>query len=58
MKQDEYSTARPTLKRWNNRSLTVEPGGPDHRQFEHKSPNHLTEPETLLSVRPDQPACN
>ena len=29
MKQDEYSTARPALKRWSNRNTTVEPGGPD-----------------------------
>ena len=32
MKQDEYLTARPTLKRWSKMNLNVNPGGPDQRQ--------------------------
>ena len=40
MKQDEYSTPRPTLKRWSNRNPTVEPGGPDQRE-RASSPNQL-----------------
>ena len=32
MHQNEYSTARPTLKRWSYGNQTFEPRGPDQRQ--------------------------
>ena len=54
MKQDEYSTARPMLKRWSNRSPTVEP-----RWAWAKTGNKLQatcvsifRPEPSLSLRP------
>ena len=37
MKRDEYSTARPTLKRWSNGSRTAEP------HAEHQAPINLIE---------------
>ena len=40
MTQDEYSTARPTLKRWNNRNPTVKPQCA-RPNTEHRAPTKL-----------------
>ena len=58
MKQDEYSTIRPTLKRWSKRNPTVEPRWA-RPKTDHQAPTSFVKrfkPESSLSLRPDPPA--
>ena len=43
MKQDEYSTARPTPKRWSNRNTSFEPRGWARPKTDHRAPTNLIE---------------
>ena len=54
MKQVEYPTAKPTLKRWINRNPTVEPRWA-RQKTEQASTNFVERfrPESSLSLRPD-----
>ena len=54
MKQDEYSTARPTLKRWSNRNLRVQPwwARPKTQCIEPQATwLHVLRPEPSLSPK-------
>ena len=58
MKQDKHSTARPTLKRWSNRSPAVKPRWA-RPKTEHQAPANFIEsfmPESSLSLRPGRRA--